>query len=189
MLDLRPKLAREFAEAILDDALQGGLPRGSVGRPLREEILTRWVALIMERFESHDIPFPGDEWVSCHDQPTCEKFLDKYPALRRLDALCREEALRRWPGATFAYRLHSDPESGHITCEGQSIRLEIQTDLEFYDDEGKHGRESESPYWKADREWMNWMCGEGPYQEIRQEIGDVAYLFGTDIQWKQDPEE
>ena len=187
MLDLRPKLAREFAEAIMDDVGREGLPRGPLGPKLRQEILSRWVDLILDRFISHDIPFPGNEWVSTHDQPTCEKFLDKYPDLRRLDALCREEALRRWPEATFSYRLHSDPESGHVTCEGQSIRLEIQTGLDFYGPDGEKYPEN-SPYSEADAVFMDWLCDDdSPYQKICGEIGDMHFLFATGLQWKPEP--
>lgn len=199
MLDRRPLLARKFAEAILNDARQDGLPRGVLGPTLRQETLNRWVALILENFTSDSIPFPGNEWVSTCDQPTCEKFLAKYPDLRLLDALCREEALRRWPEATFRYSLHSDPEGCHTCWEGQHLTLEIQTDLEFYGPNGEEYPEN-SPYNAADQEWQRWMWGWSdddddveevlsPYRKVEQEIGEVARLFRPDIKWKWDPKD
>lgn len=201
MLDRRPLLARKFAEAIYDNMIARGL---SDDPEVRDPIIEEWVALILEDFTSDSIPFPRDGgWVSCYDQATAQKFIDKYPDLQRLIDLCKAEALRRWPEATFRLEIMSDPEGCHICCEGQHLTLEIQTDLDFY---GPNGEEYpiNSPYHAANKEWDRWEHGwyddedgdgeppEGwdrtPYRLLEAEIGDVARLFRVDVKWKQESE-
>jgi hypothetical protein len=162
-MDLRPKLAREFAEAIYDNMIVRGL---SDDPEVREPILNEWVGLIMERFVSHDIPFPDEDRVATDDTATIEAYLVKYPGVRRLYDLAREEALRRWPTAELQTSLFSDPESGHVTCEGQTLTLEIGISRADYPD--------------GHDDWLSFLCDdESPYQKLVQEVGDAHFLFNA----------
>ena len=160
-MDLRPKLAREFVRAIKDDLVKRH-------RRAYDSDVERWVKLIMERFISHDIPFPDGEHYGTRDKVAISAFLAKYPDIEKLISLTSSEAMRRWPQATFTLELNSDPESGHVCHEGQSLTLEINI--------------GEDEYRKAHEEWLEWCCGDdSPYQKIKQKIGDVATLFNAFI--------
>lgn len=196
-MDLRPTRCREMAEAIYDNMIARGL---SDDPEVREPIIEEWVALMTPLWTAHSLPFPDGEWVCSHNEDVAEAFLAKYPQIQPLIDVVKAEALRRWPEATFQYEVMSDPEGCHQCREGQSLTLEIQTGLDFY---GPNGEEypKNSPYTAAQDDFDNWAHGwddeaddgngacVGPYQELRESLGDVAYLFCYDLKWKPEPEE
>jgi len=124
-MDLRPKLAREFAQAIMEDLVSDTRPGESVTVMPGGETLDRWTDLILERFVSHSIRF--NDYVSTMDPGATQAFLDKYPGLVDLVDFVKGRVIQVWPKATFRLELHSDPECCHICHEGQSLCLEVNT--------------------------------------------------------------
>ena len=187
-MDLRPKMAREAAGDILRD-VEARMENDYFDEEYeddpdkaRQMRLDRYTSIILARLTSHSVDFPKGEHVSTDDPETAEKFLVKYPGLRRLIDICKAEALVRWPEATFVLETHSDPESCHTCWEGQHLTLKIQTGLPFSVDEG-------SPFWSAREAWSDWMFEDGsPYDALVTELGEVGHLFHTDLQWAEEPE-
>jgi hypothetical protein len=196
-MDLRPTRCREMAEAVYDNMIARGL---SDDPEVRGPIIEEWVALMTPLWTAHSLPFPDGEWVCSHNEMVATAFLAKYPQLQPFIDLCKAEALRRWPTATFRYEVMSDPEGCHQCREGQSFTLEIQTDLAF---EGPDGEEypKNSPFSAAQDAFDNWAHGwdddaddgagacTGPYHELQVSLGDVAHLFRYDLQWKWEPKD
>jgi hypothetical protein len=175
-----------MAEAIYEDLTSRGLAVGE-----REDVIEEWVKLMVPLWTSHSIPVPQG-YVCTDDDDVAAQFIAKYPQLQALIDLCKAEALRRWPGATFQYEVHSDPEGCHCCSEGQHLTLEIQTGLDFYGPDGSYPEGS--PYSAASDAWQDWQYGEfcddagtrSPYLLLVERLGEVAYLFRADLQSKQD---
>lgn len=125
-MDLRPKLAREFATAIYES-----LADGPADAMEPEEAVEKWSALILERFKSHSIRFNwegGDGVTRSADEGVVAMFLDKYPPLRPVLEHMAQVAQETFPGCVLQYEVHSDPEGCHICNEGQDVWLNV-----FYD--------------------------------------------------------
>jgi hypothetical protein len=171
-LDLRPKLAREFAQAAF--AAAGITPNSAV--------MDIAVGSILERFVSHSIRLGKLRFVS-DDNEFVQAFLAKYPGLQTLITIAREEAVRRWPQATFQFELLSDPESCHICHEGQGLILTVKTGLAFYTADGEMDG---SEYSLADDAWRAWLwADESPYLRAKKELGEVAQLFRVQLRWAE----
>lgn len=187
-MDLRPARCREMAEAVYDDLTARGVPVGD-----KEDTIEEWAGLMVPLWTSHSIPHDG--YVCSSDQEAAARFITKYPQLQALIDLCKAEALRRWPEATFSYNLHSDPEDCHCCREGQHLTLTIQTNLDFYGP-GESYPEG-SPYSEAQDAWSEWEFGEtcddagtpSPYLLLVDSLGEVAYLFRAELQAKHENEE
>ena len=174
-MDRRPKIAREIAQDI------AAYLREHFGLFVSNDNIEQWVPMITSRMVPHSIEFPKGEHVSTDDPGVVQQFRDKYPALERLIALSQAEALKRWPEATFTFEVFSDPESSHICSEGQHLTMKIMTKLPFSTEDG-------SPYWSAREAWMDFICGEGPYDTLERELGEVARLFRTEVEYDRSTE-
>lgn len=184
-MDLRPTRIREMAEAVYDNMVAKGILEDDP--ETRESIIEEWIQIMLPLWTSRSIPFPDDNWVCTYNEKVVQAFIAKYPRLQELIDLCRDEALRRWPEATFHFKIMSDPEGCHCCREAQSLIMEIWTDLDFYGPNGEEYPEN-SPYYAADEEWLHWL-GDTSFRVLAEDIGnDVVNLFRADLQWKPDSE-
>ena len=136
-MNLRPKLAQEFAEAFRADIEEHGIG---------PESTDQWAILILERFTSHSIPIERND----EDPQIVEPFLNKYPECRGVIDTVKAEARKRFPDVEFSpLRLVSDPESCHICWEGQHVSLDIYCGLESDWEDG-------SPFIEAWGEFYKW---------------------------------
>lgn len=116
-MDLRPKLAREFAAAIYES-----LADGPADEMEPEEAIAKWAALIEERFVSHSLPV---ERVETEDEALVAMFLDKYPQVRPVVEHAKAVAVELLHEPRFRCAVHSDPEGCHVCSEGQLVVLEV----------------------------------------------------------------
>ena len=178
-MDLRPKLADDFLDAIFADPYWDAVP------PTEQEALRAdWKVQILDQFISHSVPCKEGCWVSCpHDEPI-QAFLAKYPVHEDAIAFVIEAAKRRWPEAEFSLELYSDPEAGHVVYEGQHLVFAIQTGLDFYGPDKSYPENS--PYDAASQEWDNWLVSDEIFNRMKP-AHDVG--FRTELRWKHDDEE
>lgn len=119
-MDRRPYLARRFADDIYES-----LADIDVLELEKEEVVDRWVEIILKQFKARSIPFTGRQTVSCRDELVVGAFLAKYPEAVAALEQAREIAWEVF-GETlwFKTNLHSDPEGCHICHEGQHVCCE-----------------------------------------------------------------
>ena len=181
-MNLRPMLAADFADAILKD-LRGrrGVLDG-IDNDIQVEMRSDWETLILDRFKSYSIEYQDNT-----DPEALKAFLAKYPQLQRLIDLARGEATRRFDPVSLTLEMGNEYESCHTCGEGQYLILRIQTELEFYGDDGEL---EGSEYDRANDAWVDWLCDGGtPWRHLAEELGEVAGLLRTNIQWKPEPDE
>jgi hypothetical protein len=125
-MDLRPRLAQEFAEAIFADWDQSDQCVDVLTPAQREALISRWTEIILSRFKSHSIQFPKGDYGGTKDPAVVEAFLVKYPDLRERVDKIKEWALGKWPNITFKLEVMSDPDTCHICSEGQLLALRAE---------------------------------------------------------------
>jgi hypothetical protein len=181
-MNLRPKLAADFVDAIMDDLRGRSGCLYGVDSATQAEMKASWEALILERFKSHDLVLDkvGDEY----GPEEAKAFLAKYPGLRKLVYLAEGEARKRFEGVTFSLELDSEYDSCHTCQEGQYLTLNIQTQLYF---DGDDGELEGSEYDLADDAWLDWLCSDdSPWRKVGKELGDVSDLLRTNIRSKDE---
>lgn len=108
-MDLRPQIAADIVDAILDDM--------DMEDPERR---ARWIAMAESKIVSHSIDFPKRGIVS-DDPQVIEAFLSKYPVLRPYLAKIRVKADELEPGVRVTLEVQNDPEMCHVCQEGQTL--------------------------------------------------------------------
>jgi hypothetical protein len=190
-MDLRPKLADDFIEVILKDiSLRRGFRQAwdSFDPDIQEEIKAGWKKAILKKFVSHSLSLSSGNWSGSNDQAMCLAFIEKYPRIQGLLDLAKAEANRLFNNPTFRLELNNDPETGHITSEGQSLSLKIQTHLDFDGPSGDY--DETSAFWQADDAWLEWMCSdESPYYKLGRELGHTSDLFSVNLESKANGED
>lgn len=111
-MDLRPKIAAEIVEALLDEM---GCPEAD-----RVRVRDHWVTIAKSKLVSHSLPTRD---YSTHDPDLVEKYLVKYPEIRPAIESCLAYVRNVIPEGRARLELTSDPEMCHICFEGQSLRL------------------------------------------------------------------
>lgn len=170
-MDLRPRIAAEIVDALMDQTSWSESARASA----RE----RWIQIALSKIVSHSIEFPGGGWdISCGDPAVVEAYLSKYPKLRQVlaDVLAKAEEVE--PGVRVRVEVHSDPESCHVCWEGQSLNIypEFRMDGSIHD-----------PVFTAKREamedwWLDYPGRRGPNKD--DEVGEVNVF----PRWRQEDE-
>lgn len=174
-MDRRPKLARDFVDAILADALEHGIPQGRVALSRKQFFTDRWVSLILERFTSDDIPIP-DSYVSSRDPGAVAAFRAKYPQIEPAIEFTKQTALEFWPDAEFLLRIHSDPEGCHVCREGQHLTLEV------YHNESIHSDEDTS-----ENGWTDDDGDKDRWQGIRRREKAFTEKLHGNFEWEETP--
>lgn len=180
-MDLRPKLADDFLDALIGDAredpLVSRLAWGSILPEEEAKLRERWKGLILERFRNHTIRHEHDANVD-----GVVAFLEKYPQLQGLIDQAQDEARRRFPGVTFRLDLDNWYDQCHTCKEGQYLSLHIGTQLT----QTTHTGNDNSPFDVADDAWREW---ETTWQDQHEKLEDVSDLLVTHLRWKFDPVE
>jgi hypothetical protein len=173
-MDLRPKLSRDFADAVYESLADIDVLELEKG-----EVVDRWAEIILPLFKAHSLPLPGGQCTTENDPATIEAFLDKYPKLRPVIAWAKEIALQVFPGAgNFTLEVHSDPEGCHVCCEGQDLWL-----YGDYDGKKKEGEDG-----KMEIDYDAHFALEGQFTDLLyaddglyEQLGDMRDLLGIDV--------
>lgn len=183
-MDLRPKLAEDFLDALLADLPTNAEAMrvcwGSASPEERERLRERWKQMILDRFVSHTIYCEEKHChVACEHEGPIQAFIEKYPGHKPLIDFVKQEALKRWPAATFRLDLFTDPEGGHITWEPQHLTMVISTHVPYteaddiFDFEGDGPR---TPYGDALHEWSEGIVSDAFRKARSEHIGDLTFL-------------
>lgn len=158
-MDLRPKIAAEIVDALMDDIRTYGTP------DLDRE---RWIAVALSKITSHNIPFPGTGWaVSCPEPEVVGAFLTKYPVVGPLLDACEAKARALWPNVVLERRVVRDPEGCSVCHEGQHLSLRVTVETFLRPDENL----PDDPRMGVFEEWWSG-C----------DLGDAADLFAVHLE-------
>jgi len=128
-MDLRPKIAAEIVDALLQDqGWKGGADTHGV------EVRARWIEIALSKIVCHSLSMEG---YGTDDPATVEAFLTKYPKLRPILTDTWMKAREIWPDADLVVEVSSDPEGCHTCREGQSLHLNILRHQDFIPDDPK----------------------------------------------------
>lgn len=117
-MDLRPRIAAEIVEALLDDL--------GFSNPDRHRVRARWTELALSKITSRSVRFPeGEDSISTDHPAVVEAFLDKYPSIRPVLAEVRAKAEELEPGVEVTLEVMNDPEGCHTCYEGQQLNCHV----------------------------------------------------------------